>query len=116
MSKKSKQKHLKIKCVPKSYFKKMLKLDTRAVSKRLNVLLERLIDENGEIHPSFQITEKPTLSVAPYETSPRIYEKGINSLSIAKEKLEEREKKSIPEMEIINQIFYDDFHKKGMSC
>jgi uncharacterized protein YpbB len=112
-----KQKHYTINSVPKSYFTSLQKLSKRSIGKRINRLLNELLvgnEQNGyKIRDDFELKEfEPMLST--YKHSPVLYKKALTALKLAQDKFSTDEKK-VAEVDIINQIIYQDFHstKRG---
>lgn len=118
----SKQKDIRIDSVPRSYFTELQNVSKRAIGKKVNTLLDALLkkdkndeyvlDEKGEyiLDESFKMMNYDPL-ISPFEYKPRIYGTGVKALELATKKFS-KDGKKITELDIINQVFYQDFHNK----
>lgn len=108
-----KQKSLSINSVPKSYFDELTKTSNREIGKRLNYLLGKLLVENNHnkktIDKNFKLeTYEPRLETN--KSSPIIYDDAQMALELAQKKFSKNGRR-ITELEIINQVFYQDYQE-----
>jgi hypothetical protein len=108
-----KQKQITVDAVPKSYFINLEEIGKRAVGKKLNTLLEALLikdkgNSSFKLDNKFEIINYSPL-INPYRHKPILYSKAEEALDLATRKFSTAEKK-VSELEIINQVFYQDFH------
>lgn len=111
-----KQKDIKIDSVPHSYFDALQKISKRAIGTKLNILLEDLLvkqGNNGEeeyiLDETFKIIKYVPL-IEPYRHKPTLFAEAIKALELATKKFS-TDGRTITELNIINQVFYQDFHK-----